>query len=240
MAGYKCPKCEHISEPFGKGTVQKVAKEYGVEVLGTIPLSEEIKKSVEKKKPYFPSYYQGPIKKATQKIIEAEVGKVSFWKKAIITAKRVAQERIVKLVADCIGIINTSVDISSIQKKHGLTGGRVVQIILTTRRGKILVDDYVKIENGQLVAVDEPKFVHGGFRVDLGTISAVILGKKIVGDKEIPYSMRKAWLTGKIKTFGEGCTPAFLFFLNDIWEQAQPQLVKKLGPFAKKILEWGL
>ena len=39
MAGYACPHCGEISDPFGSGGVERAAQEIGVAFLGRIPLS---------------------------------------------------------------------------------------------------------------------------------------------------------------------------------------------------------
>ncbi len=41
MAGYECPSCGHISDPFGQGGVEKFAKALEIPFLGRIPLTIE-------------------------------------------------------------------------------------------------------------------------------------------------------------------------------------------------------
>lgn len=43
MAGYACPHCGEISDPFGTGGAEKVAAEKGIPFLGRVPLSLEIR-----------------------------------------------------------------------------------------------------------------------------------------------------------------------------------------------------
>jgi ATP-binding protein involved in chromosome partitioning len=43
MAGYQCPHCGELSDPFGKGGVEKVAKGVDIPFLGRIPLSLPIR-----------------------------------------------------------------------------------------------------------------------------------------------------------------------------------------------------
>ena len=42
MAGYVCPHCGEVSDPFGQGGVEAAASELGVPFLGRVPLSLEI------------------------------------------------------------------------------------------------------------------------------------------------------------------------------------------------------
>jgi ATP-binding protein involved in chromosome partitioning len=41
MAGFECPHCHHLTPIFGEGGGQKLADEFGVPVLGSIPLDPE-------------------------------------------------------------------------------------------------------------------------------------------------------------------------------------------------------
>ena len=41
MAGYCCPECGHISDPFGSGGVEKFAKALDIPFLGRVPLTME-------------------------------------------------------------------------------------------------------------------------------------------------------------------------------------------------------
>ncbi len=45
MAGYQCPHCGEVSDPFGAGGAEAAAKTMGLPFLGRIPLDIEIRKS---------------------------------------------------------------------------------------------------------------------------------------------------------------------------------------------------
>ena len=45
MAGYECPHCGEVSDPFGAGGAEAAAKSMGMPFLGRIPLDIEIRKS---------------------------------------------------------------------------------------------------------------------------------------------------------------------------------------------------
>jgi ATP-binding protein involved in chromosome partitioning len=45
MAGYRCPKCGEISDPFGQGGAEEEAKKLGLPFLGRIPLAIEIRRA---------------------------------------------------------------------------------------------------------------------------------------------------------------------------------------------------
>jgi ATP-binding protein involved in chromosome partitioning len=59
MAGYVCPKCGDVSEPFGHGGAEAAASEMGLPFLGRIPLDISIRKASDDGNP--PAAGDGPI-----------------------------------------------------------------------------------------------------------------------------------------------------------------------------------
>jgi ATP-binding protein involved in chromosome partitioning len=45
MAGYACPHCGEVSDPFGRGGAEAEAKKLGIRFLGRIPLDPEIRRA---------------------------------------------------------------------------------------------------------------------------------------------------------------------------------------------------
>jgi ATP-binding protein involved in chromosome partitioning len=58
MAGYACPHCGEVSDPFGAGGAEAAAREKGVAFLGRVPLAMEIREASDAGKP--PAADQGP------------------------------------------------------------------------------------------------------------------------------------------------------------------------------------
>ena len=73
MAGYLCPHCGEMSEPFGSGGAEAAAKELGIPFLGRIPLDISIRTASDAGEP--PALGDGPIANAYAAI----AGKVSDW-----------------------------------------------------------------------------------------------------------------------------------------------------------------
>jgi ATP-binding protein involved in chromosome partitioning len=73
MAGYLCPHCGEMSEPFGSGGAEAAAKELGIPFLGRIPLDISIRLASDAGEP--PALGDGPIAKAYAAI----ASKVSDW-----------------------------------------------------------------------------------------------------------------------------------------------------------------
>ncbi len=51
MSGFICPKCDEESDIFGKGTCEKLAKDYNTEVLSSIPIEPSIRISGDEGEP---------------------------------------------------------------------------------------------------------------------------------------------------------------------------------------------
>jgi ATP-binding protein involved in chromosome partitioning len=73
MAGYICPHCSEVSDPFGSGGAEAAAKELGIPFLGRIPLDISIRIASDEGVP--PALGDGPIAKAYADIAQ----KVSDW-----------------------------------------------------------------------------------------------------------------------------------------------------------------
>ncbi|MES2781964.1 MAG: Mrp/NBP35 family ATP-binding protein [Pseudomonadota bacterium] len=73
MAGYLCPHCGEMSDPFGSGGAEAAAKELGIPFLGRIPL--DIKIRIESDAGTPPALGEGPISDAYAAIAR----QVSAW-----------------------------------------------------------------------------------------------------------------------------------------------------------------
>jgi ATP-binding protein involved in chromosome partitioning len=68
MAVHSCSQCGHQEHIFGEGGGQKVAKEYDTEVLGSLPLSLDIREQMDSGKPSVVSEPEGQVAKAYAQI----------------------------------------------------------------------------------------------------------------------------------------------------------------------------
>jgi ATP-binding protein involved in chromosome partitioning len=73
MAGYLCPHCGEMSDPFGSGGAEAAAKELGIPFLGRIPLDIKIRMASDAGNP--PALDEGPISDAYAAIAR----QVSAW-----------------------------------------------------------------------------------------------------------------------------------------------------------------
>lgn len=73
MAGYLCPHCGEVSEPFGHGGAEAAAEKLGIPFLGRVPLNIDIRTASDAGDP--PALHDGPIGNA----FAAIATKVSDW-----------------------------------------------------------------------------------------------------------------------------------------------------------------
>jgi len=73
MAGYHCPHCGEVSDPFGAGGAEAAAKEKGVAFLGRVPLALEIREASDAGTP--PAAGEGPQADA----FAAIAGRLANW-----------------------------------------------------------------------------------------------------------------------------------------------------------------
>jgi ATP-binding protein involved in chromosome partitioning len=68
MSFHICPKCGHESHIFGAGGAEKMAREYGTELLGQLPLDEAIRSQADSGKPTVVSDPDGPVAEIYRRI----------------------------------------------------------------------------------------------------------------------------------------------------------------------------
>jgi len=73
MAGYTCPHCGGVSDPFGRGAVEEIASNAGIPFLGRIPLSLPIREASDAGEP--PAAGEGE----NAEIFAAIAAKVADW-----------------------------------------------------------------------------------------------------------------------------------------------------------------
>jgi ATP-binding protein involved in chromosome partitioning len=77
MSFHVCPKCGHESHIFGSGGAEKMAKDYGTELLGQLPLDESIRSQADSGKPTVVSDPDGPLAAIYRKIARRAAVKIA-------------------------------------------------------------------------------------------------------------------------------------------------------------------
>src|SRR6187455_253072 len=77
MSYHVCPKCGHESHIFGTGGAERMAKDYGTELLGQLPLDESIRSQADSGKPTVVSDPDGPLAAIYRKIARRAAVKIA-------------------------------------------------------------------------------------------------------------------------------------------------------------------
>lgn len=206
--------------PFGKSTVEVLAKEYGAEVLGKIPLSIEITKGIESGDPIIKGEGSEAIQKVVGKIVEAPVHKLSIGEKL----KKVIDLRGIKvltekLLASFFIAIRKDFDLTKMREEKGFTEKHPLYLVITDESGtKEITRVALRIDEGGLKVIKNPKDVDFEIATDFHTLSRMIMGKKKVGKNEVPYDPMDAWLLNDVKVYGRGFTPRTIDVFRNVFQ----------------------
>jgi ATP-binding protein involved in chromosome partitioning len=74
MAGYQCPHCNAVSDPFGRGGAEAGAARLHIPFLGRLPLSTSLREASDAGKP--PAASEGPAAAAFADLAEALIGQL--------------------------------------------------------------------------------------------------------------------------------------------------------------------
>ena len=77
MSFHVCPKCGHESHIFGTGGAERMAKDYGTELLGQLPLDESIRSQADSGKTTVVSDPDGPLAAIYRKIARRAAVKIA-------------------------------------------------------------------------------------------------------------------------------------------------------------------
>jgi ATP-binding protein involved in chromosome partitioning len=77
MSFHVCPKCGHESHIFGSGGAERMAKDYGTELLGQLPLDESIRSQADSGKPTVVSDPDGEIAAIYRRIARRAAVKIA-------------------------------------------------------------------------------------------------------------------------------------------------------------------
>jgi hypothetical protein len=218
MSGFKC---EHDKEYpiFGQSMLDEVAKEYGVEPLGRIPLSMEIKEAVERGQPFLSGEFAKPVERAADVVLAAKPIEPGLFERIKQRAKGLARGTLMDLMAGLVGVINTEIPIGEYQAKYAFSGGKTIELDVCDRSmRKVNAQMFFRIEGGILKVVKNPKRVETEIRIWDSAFVWSVLGYRPVGDKRLKFDFMDAWLLGEVKYFGvAGDTQRAVSFFRDVW-----------------------
>lgn len=219
MSGFRCEHDEDYPV-FGQSALDEVAKEYGVEAFGRIPLSMEIKDAVGRGRPFLEGEAAKPVGRAADAVMAARPMEPGLVERLKQRAKGFARGALMDLLVGLVGVINTEIPVKDYQAKYAFPGGRTVELDITDRSmRRVNAQMFFRVENGILKAVREPKHIDTEIRMwDSAFVWSVVGSRPVGGGKRRPYDFMDAWLLGEIKYFGTaGDTQRAVSFFNQVW-----------------------
>jgi len=214
--------------PFGKSTVDEIAAEFNVPVLGKIPLDPKIAEGVQQGNPFLPEGLLEPIDNTVKAVIETDIRKPGFLEKLVHKVTDALKTEVEKVLASVIISANKTHDISAIRRNTGFTEGRPLLFVITDESGmKELTRVGLRVTEEALKVIPEPKSDEEyeewvqkfDFQIvsDFQTLARIIMAKAVRGRREVPYSTWDAWCNGDLKAYGLGYAPRAVNAIRNIF-----------------------
>ena len=216
--------------PFGPSTVDEIAKEYGVPVLGKIPLIPTLAHHFKEGNPFLDEQYLGPIDAAIKLFLESNVQKPGFLTKMKEKMVDVVKSEVIRVMAGLLMTVNKTFNVKDLRSKTGFTQDKPFLLIITGKNGDELERIGLQVtEQGVMLLKDRTKtpeeyesWVTKTFEFqivgDYQTIARIVMGKRKVGGEELPFSAMAAWLNGDLKAYGLGYAPRAVNAIRSIFE----------------------
>ena len=215
--------------PFGRSTVDEIAAEFDVPVLGKIPLDPHIAESVRQGNPFLPEALMEPIDNTVKAVIETDIRKPGFLEKLVHKVTDALKTEVEKVLASVIISANKTHDISAIRRNTGFTEARPLLFVITDESGtKELTRVGLRVTEEALKVIPEPKSDEEyeewvqkfDFQIvsDFQTLARIIMAKAVRGRREVPYSTWDAWCNGDLKAYGLGYAPRAVNAIRNIFD----------------------
>lgn len=240
MSYFTCNKHKKpmIYYPFGESVVDQLSKDYGVEVLGKIPLIPEMPSKIKEGKPWLEGESEIPIEAACKKIVETPVQKPGFlerFKTKILEGIKVEFE---KVLAYLIIAINKEMNVATVKSSTGFTEERPFLLRIVDETGTKEITSVALRVKGDKMVVLKPPYKNIDYEIigNFQTFARMIMGKRKINGETVPFDPIDAWLNGDIVTAGVGYAPKAIHALRSIFgnEQFMQQVRDKHGPLLER------
>jgi ATP-binding protein involved in chromosome partitioning len=215
--------------PFGESTVDALAAEYGVPVLGKIPLDPSIAEGIKSGNPFLDKKFMGPIKAACKAIIETDVRRPGFLQRIKETVSDTIKSKVEEVMAGVLMSANREFNLRDMRQATGFTEERPFLLVITdrsghkelTRVGMRVTENAVKVKREPKGDVEYAKWVaQFEFQIvsDFQTFARIIMGKWKKDGRETNFAASDAFYNGDIKAYGLGYLPRAVKAIRSIFE----------------------
>lgn len=215
--------------PFGESTVDALAAEYGVPVLGKIPLDPSIAGGIKEGNPFLDKKFMGPIKAACNAVIETDVKRPGFLQRMRETVGDAVKGKVEKVMSGVLMSANREFNLQSMRQTTGFVEEKPFLLVITDRSGhKELTRVGMRVTEKGIIAKREPKdntkyeewVAQYEFEIvsDFQTFARIIMGKWKKDEREMGFSASDAFYNGDIKAYGLGYLPRAVKAIRRIFE----------------------
>lgn len=212
MAYFQCieHKNPKIYFPFGKPNGEELAKEFGVEYLGSIPLIPNLWEKIHSGDPIIESE---AIDKAVSKIKTLDYPKTSLIERLKEVALEKIKEQVEKVLASIILKTQKELPAKGISEKYGFTDQKPFIVTITNEEGdKSITRIPLKVKDGKLVPISKPDRIDFEICFSPKTFANIVLGRLDPWD---------AWLNGDIKVYGTGFMSRAVYVLKTLLSDSE-------------------
>lgn len=222
--------------PFGKSTVDEIAKEYGLEVLGKIPLSREISEGIANGNPLFKGEALKPIEVACEKIMTSEIQRPGFLTRIKEKVTGALKTEIEKVLAGVIIGLNKSFDISGMSTRTGFTEQKPFLFVITDESGtKEITRVGLRVTGDSIKVLRNPEDLDFQIATDFTTLARMIMGKAKRKGGYHSFDSWDAYLNGDLRAYGLGHLPRAVKVFREIF--GDEEVMKPIRENYQRILE---
>lgn len=225
--------------PFGKSTIDDIAKEYNVKVLGKIPLSLSIAEGIEKGDPILKGEDMVPVDNGIAELVAAEIHIPGFWARMKEKISEGFKEQLEKVMIQVIVAVN-KLDINSLRTDTGFREGHPFWLVITDESGtkEISAIPLRITENALKVLNNPPEQLDFQIATDFKTLARMIMGvRKTKKGELVPYKPEDAWYHGDLKAYGIGYTQYAIRVFRQLF--SNPEAMKDIRDRNRILLmEW--
>jgi len=238
MSYFECMahKKPRVYYPLGRSKLDEIAEEFGVEVLGRIPVAEEIAEGINSGNPILPRRHRKVIDNICEKIVKTPLKKIGFLeklKKEVVDAIRPHVEQV---IVSLLVSIKKHFDLGAVRERTGFTESKPFWFVVTDRSGlKEITRVCLKVEEDGVEGVKNPRKVDFEIASDFQTFARMILGKKKVDGEWVGCDPMDFWLMGDVKVYGRGFTPRTIAVFRNVF--GDESLMRDVRAKYSKVLE---
>lgn len=218
--------------PFGESTVDEIAAEFNVPVLGKIPLDPGIAEGIKSGQPFLDERFLGPVKEAAELVVHTDIQRPGFLTRIRERVSGAIRTQIEKIMANLIVSANRTFNVDDLRNRTGFTEEKPLLLVITdnsgqkeiTRVGIRVTDEGIKVlrEPEEQEAYEEwiSKYE---FQIvsDFQTFARILMGKMVKGGREIKFSTWDAYCNGDLKAYGLGHLPRAVNAIRNIFENEE-------------------